>query len=53
MQQQRRERDNVLADKKDINGSKVEVIEIGHGRHAFSASMHTSIKLYVQLAKVS
>jgi hypothetical protein len=35
----------LLADQKNINGGKVEVIKIGHGGHSFTTCVHTSIEL--------
>ena len=46
MLRQVKEKGDVLADQKNIDGTEVEVIEVGHGRHALSASMHASIKLH-------
>jgi hypothetical protein len=40
-----RGRGNVLTDEQYIDGAKVEFVEEGHGRHAFSAGMHAYIKL--------
>jgi hypothetical protein len=36
---------HVLGDEQNIDGAQVEVIEVRHRRHAFSASVHSSIEL--------
>jgi hypothetical protein len=41
-----REGRDLLADEEDIDGTEIEVVEVWHCRHAFSACMHTSVKLY-------
>jgi hypothetical protein len=41
----RKGEDDVLRDEEDIDSAQIEIIEIGHGRHAFSTSVHTSVKL--------
>jgi hypothetical protein len=42
-----RDRRNVLADEEDIDSTEVEIVKVGHSRHAFSASMHTGVELYI------
>ena len=48
MLRQVKERGDVLADQKDVDCTEIEVIEVGHCRHAFSASMHASVELHVR-----
>lgn len=42
----RKEREkDLLRYQEDIDGGKVEIIEVGHGRHSLTTSMHPSIEL--------
>ena len=36
---------HVLRYEEYVDGTEIEVVEVGHCRHAFSAGMHASIKL--------
>lgn len=42
-----RKEKHLLTDQKNIDGREIEIVEIGHGRHSLTASMHASIELHL------
>jgi hypothetical protein len=42
---------DVLRDEEDVDCAQIEVVEVGHSRHAFTASVHASIELEQSVRK--